>query len=54
MNLKTTRIMKSLLKSLVAIAILFLTILAVTNTPKGNDYIEWEKNMVESGQINIK
>jgi hypothetical protein len=54
MNLKTTRIMKSLLKSLIAIAILFLTILAVTNTPKGNDYIEWEKNMVESGQINIK
>ena len=46
--------MKTLLKSLVAIAILFLTVLGVTNAPKGNDYIDWEKNMIESGQINIK
>ncbi len=46
--------MKNLIKAPVILSVLFLLIVLIKNAPKGNDYIQWEKEMIESGQIKIE
>lgn len=46
--------MKNLIKVSVILSFLILLILALINAPKGNDYIQWEKEMIESGQIKVE
>ena len=56
-ELKTTtkkiEIMKNLLKALLVLSILSLIILGFAKSPKGKDYIKWERNMIESNQMNV-
>jgi hypothetical protein len=44
-------LVKNTLKALPVFAVLFIIALALTKAPKGSDYIKWEKEMIESGQI---
>ena len=46
--------MKNLIKVSVILSVLVLLIVLNKNAPKGNDYIQWEKEMIESGQIKIE
>jgi len=46
--------MKNLIKVSVILSVLVLLIVLIKNAPKGNDYIQWEKEMIESGQIKIE
>ena len=43
--------MKNLIKVSVILSVL---VLLIKNAPKGNDYIQWEKEMIESGQMKIE
>jgi hypothetical protein len=45
--------MKNLLKTLAVVSILSLIILGFAKAPKGNDYIQYERNMIESNQMNV-
>lgn len=45
--------MKNLLKTVVTLMILSLIIFLLAKAPKGNDYIQYEKEMIESNQINV-
>jgi hypothetical protein len=45
--------MKNLSKTLVVLSILSLIILGLSKAPKGNDYIQYEKNMIKSNQMNV-
>ena len=46
--------MKStILKSVLVLSILSLIILGIAKAPKGNDYIKYERQMIESGQMNV-
>jgi hypothetical protein len=45
--------MKNLSKTLVVLSILSLIILGISKAPKGNDYIQYEKNMIKSNQMNV-
>lgn len=46
--------MKNLIKVSVILSVLVLLIVLIKNAPKGNDYIQWEKEMIESGQMKIE
>jgi hypothetical protein len=46
--------MKNLIKASVILSVLVLLIVLIKNAPKGNDYIQWEKEMIESGQMKIE
>ena len=46
--------MKNLIKASVILSVLVLLIVSLINAPKGNDYIQWEKEMIESGQMKIE
>ena len=50
---KKIEIMKNLLKALLVLSILSLIILGFAKSPKGKDYIKWERNMIESNQMNV-
>jgi hypothetical protein len=50
---KYLEIMKNLSKTLVVLSILSLIILGLSKAPKGNDYIQYEKNMIKSNQMNV-
>jgi hypothetical protein len=53
-NNKQIQIMKAtILKSFLFLSILFLIILGLSKAPKGNDYIQYEREIIESGQMNI-
>lgn len=41
------------LKSVLVLSILCLIILGLSKAPKGNDYINYEKMMIESGQMDV-
>ena len=43
----------TILKSVLVLSILSLIILGLSKAPKGNDYINYEKKMIESGQMNV-
>lgn len=45
--------MKTLAKVLVVLSILSLIIFSLLKAPKGNNYIQFEKNMIESNQMNV-
>lgn len=45
--------MKNLSKTLVVLSILSLIILGFSKVQKGNDYIQYERNMIESNQMNV-
>ena len=46
--------MKSIiLKSILVLSILSFIVLGILRAPKGNHYIEYERNMLESNQMNI-
>ena len=44
----------TVLKSVLGIAILSLIVLGIAKAPKGNGHIQWEKVMIESGQMKIE
>lgn len=46
--------MKNLLKISVAIIVLFIIVLVIKNAPKGSDYINYEKQMILSSQMNVE
>lgn len=46
--------MKNLIKVSLILSVLVLLIVLIKNAPKGNDYIQWEKEMIESGQMKIE
>jgi hypothetical protein len=45
--------MKTLAKLLLVLSILSLIIFLISKAPKGNDYIQYERNMIESNQMNV-
>lgn len=46
--------MKKIAKLLLALSLLGLIVYLMAISPKGNDYIEWERQMVKIGQIKAK
>ena len=45
--------MEKLEKLLLALTVFCLIILAISKAPKGSNYIQYEKTMLESNQMNI-
>lgn len=45
--------MKILAKTLLVLSILSLIIFSLSKLPKGNNYIKYEQNMIESNQMNV-
>jgi|LakMenE18May11ns_1017448.scaffolds.fasta_scaffold6090018_2 hypothetical protein len=43
----------TILKSVLVLSILSLIILGLSKAPKGNEYIQYESEMIESGQMNV-
>ena len=43
----------TILKSVLVLSILSLIVLGIAKAPKGNDYIQYEREMIESGQMNV-
>jgi len=43
----------TVLKSVLGLSILSLIVLGIAKAPKGNDYIQYEREMIESSQINV-
>ena len=45
--------MKALITLLVSLSVLTLIIVSFLKAPKGNDYMQWEKEMIESNQMDV-
>jgi len=43
----------TVLKSVLGLSILSLIVLGIAKAPKGNDYIQYEREMIESSQMNV-
>ncbi len=43
----------TILKSVLFLSILSLIVLGIAKAPKGNDYIQYEREMIKSGQMDV-
>lgn len=46
--------MRNLIKALIFILLAFAIGAILLHAPKGNDYIQWERDMIESNQMEIE